>query len=83
MKIFKVLTIILIASIGFVACEKRSCEPNDTNKNEATKTANRTSKGNTDDSNTSVNINSSNLEIVGSGDDDRDGGDKKKRNLVK
>ena len=86
MKFLKIIVIVLVSAIGFVACEKSECKPKErecggTNENT---TVNKTNKGNTDNSNTSVNKTPSNLEIVGSGDDDRDGGDKKKKtSLVK
>jgi hypothetical protein len=83
MKFLKIVMIVLISSIGFVACEKHECKPEGKDDaKETNTTVNKTNKGNTNNSNSSINRTSTNLEIVGSGDDDRDGGDKKKK-LVK
>lgn len=86
MKFLKIVIIVLVSSIGFVACEKSQLEPNNDGKCGKTKntTESKTDKTNRDNSNTTISKTPTNLEIVGSGDDDRDGGDKKKKSsLVK
>lgn len=80
MRFLKIVLVLLIPAMGFVACEKANTRPCSEKSS--------TSQSGTSDVNGKVvagvyvddNASGSNgTTIVGSGDDDRDGGDKKKK----
>ncbi|MBA3681165.1 MAG: hypothetical protein H0W73_08370 [Bacteroidetes bacterium] len=74
----KILLILLVPAIGFVGCKKSGVTPHN---NCATETSTENTQGNKLNPNTIQNGDHSyqSTDIVGSGDDDRDGGDKPKR----
>ena len=82
MKILKILLVLLVPAFGFVSCEKSGLKPgcgnhsksdsnSDSNTNDVSGKYGKliTNEGNNDNGGS----------IVGSGDDDRDGGDKPKK----
>lgn len=82
MRYLKILLVLLIPAMGFVACEKantRPCseKPSNTQSGNSDVSGKVVSGVYIDDNATSGNGNGTT--IVGSGDDDRDGGDKKKK----
>lgn len=91
MKTLRILLIVLIPALGFVACQKSNVKPTVTpaqeNTSGVTNSNNLNARANdnlgNDGLNDNTNVNSSYAgsegEIYGSGDDDRDGGDKKKK----
>jgi hypothetical protein len=90
MKILKIFLILLVPAFGFVGCQKSnmkpSCQGHETNAPEA---ASKASDDNGSNDNQPQSRNASpeenvdgdenTTDIIGSGDDDRDGGDKKKK----
>lgn len=69
MKILKILIVLLLPVLGMVSCSKSSLKP--TTSSEVS---------NTDVNNAGLNA-ARDGEIYGTGDDDRDGGDKKKKQV--
>lgn len=86
MKILRILAIVLVSSVVFVGCQKSSltpknCDSNSEKSGAADNSANRPTGNYSDNSNGNTGSISNDIggEIYGSGDDDRDGGDKKKK----
>ncbi|MDI9339239.1 MAG: hypothetical protein QM534_01605 [Sediminibacterium sp.] len=69
MKILKILIVLLLPVLGMVSCSKSSLKPTTSS-----------AVSNTDGNNASLN-GARDGEIYGTGDDDRDGGDKKKKQV--
>jgi len=79
MKILKISLILLIPAMGIVGCKKSNMAPNDcATKSSATSTDSQSSRLNPNVTPTGDDDYQS-TDVVGSGDDDRDGGDKPKR----
>jgi hypothetical protein len=74
MKILKIALILLIPSFGIVSCNKSECGPRNDDSKEAQASDNKDVNAKLFE--TSVEDDDGTT-IVGSGDDDRDGGDKK------
>lgn len=80
MKFLKILLILLVPAMGFVACQKSERKP-ECSSSKAKESGSATNSGSKllevtsedDDSGTGIGT------LVGSGDDDRDGGDKRKK----
>ena len=81
MRFLKILLVLLIPAMGFVACEKANTRPcsekPENTPSEKSDISGKVVGGVYIDDNNSTSSNGST--IVGSGDDDRDGGDKKKK----
>lgn len=85
MKILKILFIILVPALGIVGCQKSDVKPDCPKHTESNSTVN----NNSESANTNVGARGVNVSIdgeeedgstvVGSGDGDRDGGDRKKK----
>ena len=77
MKILKILLILLVPAIGIVGCRKSECNP------KATTTKQTDSGSNTVGARETEITDQGNQggDVVGSGDDDRDGGDKKAKKV--
>ncbi len=77
MKILKISLILLLPALGFVGCKKSTMAPNECGTKASTE--------NTQGSKLNTNVTPlgddtyQSTDIVGSGDDDRDGGDKPKK----
>jgi hypothetical protein len=79
MKILKILLIILVPAIGIVSCKKSNVAPRDcATKNSASSTDSQSSRFNSNVTLTGDDDYQS-TDVVGSGDDDRDGGDRPKK----
>lgn len=81
MKILKIFIVILIPALGIVGCRKSDCKPHGTSSNTTTTASPEGSQviaGRSISPNAVVKDDKSN-ELVSSGDEDRDGGDKRKK----
>ena len=89
MKILRILFILLIPAFGFVGCQKSDVKPSCQHEDKSSQASDDNSQGNV--GSRTVNMNGDfesgddeeSTDIIGSGDDDRDGGDKKKKLSVK
>jgi hypothetical protein len=83
MKILKILFILLVPALGIVGCQKSDIKPDCPNHSESSsKTTNTDESAGSTVGARSANVSFEDEEgtsVVGSGDDDRDGGDKKKK----
>jgi len=89
MKILRIILILLIPAFGFVGCQKSDIKPSCQHEDKSSKESDDNSQNNVG----SRTVNSTgdfesgddegSTDIIGSGDDDRDGGDKKKKLSVK
>jgi len=80
MKILKILLILLVPALGIVGCQKsdtRPCSNHSAEKTESTDNTAVSSKFTLSEQAEEV----GSTPVVGSGDDDRDGGDKKPKKL--
>lgn len=77
MKILKILLILLVPAIGLIGCKKSDVKPNEC----GTKASTENSQGSKLNTNTILvgDDTYQSTDVVGSGDDDRDGGDKPKK----
>lgn len=85
MKILKILLVLLIPALGFVSCEKSGMKPSCPASSSQTP-ASDSNKNNVGAKSASFDelsngSSGSGTEIVGTGDDDRDGGDKKTKKV--
>jgi len=74
MKILKTILILLVPVMGLLSCEKTTCKPNEP---ASTSNSSNTSNGDVSGKFGESASNGGTTDLVGSGDDDRDGGDKK------
>lgn len=83
MKILKILLILLVPAFGIVSCEKSDLKPGCGNAHNKQEQKNDNTAPTQVNSRLAVGIEESieSTDVVGSGDDDRDGGDKKTKKI--